>query len=130
MRGAPDMAVTPCRRRVIIRIHSARRDVTAYSEWPGGGRAWTAEEEAILGTDADWYIAKRLGRSRSAVAQRRSALGIAAFVQRRWTSEEDALLGTDDDEVIAAKIGRTPMSVTLRRCTKGIPIHGDRRMGR
>jgi hypothetical protein len=101
--------------------------IPAFSEWPGGGRAWTAEEEAILGTDADWYIAKRLGRSRSTVAQRRSALGIGAFAKRRWTSEEDALLGTDDDEVIAAKIGRTPMSVTLRRCANGIPVHRDRR---
>src|SRR5882724_4513506 len=86
-----------------------------------------AEEEAILGTDADWYIAKRLGRSRSAVAQRRSALGVAALAKRRWTSEEDAWLGTDDDEVIAAQIGRTPMSVTLRRCAKGNPVHRDRR---
>jgi len=66
-----------------------------------------AEEEPILGTDANWYIAKRLDRSRSAVAQRRAALGIATFAKRRWTSEEDALLGTDDDEVIAGNLERT-----------------------
>ena len=84
-------------------------------------------KEAILGTDADRYIAKRLDRTASAVAQRRSAHGVAAFGKRRWTSEEDALLGTDDDEVIAAKIGRMPMSVTLRRCANGIPVYRDRR---
>jgi hypothetical protein len=115
------------RTRTAVTVKRVSRGITAYSEWPGGGRAWTAEEEAILGTDADWYIAKRLDRTASAVAQRRSALGIVAFAKRRWTSEEDALLGTDDDEVIAAKIGRTPMSVTLRRCARGIPVHRDRR---
>src|SRR5437773_2024911 len=51
------------RTRTAVTVKRVSRGITAYSEWPGGGRAWTAEEEAILGTDADMWIAKRLGRT-------------------------------------------------------------------
>jgi hypothetical protein len=53
--------------------------VPAHSGWRGGGRAWTAGEEALLGTDRDSAVAAKLGRSPNAVALRRRALGAPAF---------------------------------------------------
>jgi hypothetical protein len=46
--------------------------IPAFSGWSGGGRAWTAEEIALLGTDTDEAVAKRIGRTPGAVAQRRA----------------------------------------------------------
>ena len=39
-------------------------------------RAWTAEEDALLGTMTDREVAARLGRSVHVVAHRRQRLGI------------------------------------------------------
>lgn len=41
-----------------------------------GQHAWTANEDAILGTATDAVIAVRIGRTRGAVKARRFALGI------------------------------------------------------
>ena len=57
--------------------------VTAFSGWPGGGPAWTAEELALLGTAADEVIAERIGRTVGAVMQKRQALRIKVRRDRR-----------------------------------------------
>jgi hypothetical protein len=44
-------------------------------------RFWTAREIALLGTAIDANVAKRIGRSRTAAAQRREKLGISPFHQ-------------------------------------------------
>jgi hypothetical protein len=41
-------------------------------------RVWTSKEIALLGTATDAEVARRTGRSRLAVAQKRQALGIFA----------------------------------------------------
>jgi hypothetical protein len=40
-----------------------------------GGRPWTPEEDALLGTLPDGEVAERLGRSRIAVVDRRNCAG-------------------------------------------------------
>lgn len=47
------------------------------------GSAWTAEEDALLGTAADRVIAEQLARSSVAVSNRRKKLGIASFAVRK-----------------------------------------------
>jgi hypothetical protein len=41
-------------------------------------RRWTAEEEALLGTDSDQAVAALLGRTRDEVRLKRTRLGIVA----------------------------------------------------
>jgi hypothetical protein len=45
--------------------------------------SWTAEDIALLGTLPDEAVAARLGRSRTAVTQKRCQLGIANPCDRR-----------------------------------------------
>jgi hypothetical protein len=102
------------------------REIPAFSGWPGGGRGWTAEEVALLGTMPDARLAGRLGRTVRAVARKRFDLGVPAHSGwagggRAWTKAEIALLGTDRDEVIARKLGRTRNAVTLQRTLRHIP---------
>jgi hypothetical protein len=100
--------------------------------WAEGG--WTAAEEALLGTDHDDVIAKKIGRSESAVTSRRVRRKIPAF--SGWTcggpsrtAEELARLGTDHDEVIAGRIGRTVGAVTQMRLALEVKVFRDRRQG-
>jgi transposase-like protein len=63
------------------------------------GKEWTEEQLALLGTDHDEAIAKKLGRTRTAVTAQRVLRKIPAFSgwpggMRGWTDEEVALLGT------------------------------------
>jgi hypothetical protein len=93
---------------------------------------WTPEELALLGTDTDEAVARRLGRTRSAVTSRRVNMGIGAFSGwsaggRDWTAGELGLLGGDFDEVIAGRIGRTRPAVSQMRLELGIPAFRDRR---
>ncbi len=41
-------------------------------------KGWSAEDDALLGTDTDAAIAERLGRNMRTVQKRRQALGIVA----------------------------------------------------
>jgi hypothetical protein len=74
LRGAelPDEACevrsANARRLNLIRFPRAKR-------WPAG---WTAEMNAQLGTAPDKVVARRLGKTRSAVRSRRNKLGIPA----------------------------------------------------
>ncbi|HJZ57292.1 MAG TPA: hypothetical protein VKE74_20145 [Gemmataceae bacterium] len=98
--------------------------------WKVGG--WKRKELALLGTDHDEVIAKRIGRSESAVTSKRVLLKIPAFSGwvtsgRGWTADELALLGTADDEVVAEKIDRTPGAVCQKRLALKISDFRDRR---
>lgn len=65
---ACDVRAANARRLGLIRHAQARR-------WPDG---WTAEADAMLGTMSDGHVAKRVGKSRSAVQARRVKLGVPA----------------------------------------------------
>lgn len=60
-----------------VRAANAKRlrliDYARAKRWPDG---WTAEMDALLGTAPDKELAKKLGKSRSAVRFRRWVLGI------------------------------------------------------
>jgi len=95
-------------------------------------RAWTAEEDALLGTMTDQRLARRLGRGQGAVARRRRELGVPAYrarvpqVRREWAQGEDALLGTMTDKDLAERLGCRTQEVYSRRRRLGIPpfCHG------
>jgi hypothetical protein len=56
--------------------------------YPGLARdkqSWTEREDALLGTDKDRIIAARLGRSSTAVSNRRTKLGIPSYNSKRGT---------------------------------------------
>lgn len=94
--------------------------------WTPARGGWMPDQMALLGTDHDEAIAKRIGRSPGAVTSKRGGLKIAAYSGhvgggRAWVSSEVALLGTDHDEVVAAKIGRTVRSVLSKRTALNVP---------
>lgn len=83
---------------------------------------WTEEALALLGTDIDSAIAKRLGFPDYVVWNKRTDLGIPAYGKvPPWTEEEIALLGTMYDTKVAKKLGRTLFSVKRKRETMQIP---------
>jgi hypothetical protein len=84
---------------------------------------WTEAEIALLGTDTDGAIARRLGLAKKRVSWKRAQLGIRSFAKLpdRWTEREIALLGTAPDPEIAKRLGRTPESVCQSRRNRGIP---------
>lgn len=91
-------------------------------------RDWTKHEDALLAATVKdrktksftRNLAKKLGRSFSAV-QWRLHLKFGAIAPRRlWTPREKSLLGTKQDPEIAALIGRTAAAVRTRRRHLGI----------
>ena len=89
---------------------------------PAAGVPWKAEEDALLGTMMDKNVAKRTGRTESAVSERRYVLGVPAFTKRKprsepvnWTPAKDRLLGTMADPDLARKLKCSPMAVFYRR---------------
>jgi len=100
--------------------------------WAPDRGGWTAEQLALLGTDHDEAIAKKLGRTRSAVTSQRTLRKIPAFSGNpgggpAWTPEEIALLGTDTDAAIAEKTGRTWTAVAQKRGALKVPRFRKRR---
>jgi len=90
-------------------------------------RFWTPKEDELLGKASDAEIGRRLGRTKSAVQQRRRNLHVTArhpklyqIPPRRWTAVEDRLLGTAVDRDVAQQLGRTKGSVAIRRRALGI----------
>lgn len=70
-------------------------------------------------------IAERLGRSRHAIRQRRSALGLTRPVSRRYSSDEDgriasALARGSSLALIAAELGRSEQALHLRAKALGL----------
>jgi transposase-like protein len=99
------------------------------------GKEWTLEQLALLGIDHDEAIAKKLGRTRSAVTSQRVHRKIPAFSGspgggRAWSAEELALLGTDRDAAVAEKVGRTRGAVSQKRLALKMPVYRDSRRGR
>ena len=84
------------------------------------GRAWTPEEESLLGTDTDKAVASKIDRTKKAVTHRRTLLKIESF-RKPLAPEVVALLGTDTDQAIAKKIGTTKSNIGHARRLRGIP---------
>lgn len=96
------------------------------------GRAWTPEENTLLGTMTDKDLAAKLGRNKGAVSAHRLLLGKPAFVKRgphtptmNWTPARDRLLGTMSDTDVARRLHCTPMQAFYRRQKLGIPRFGS-----
>jgi len=92
------------------------------------GPPWTPEDDAVLGTMKDRDVGERIGRSESAVSDRRYVLGVAAFTKRAprgksatWTPAKDRLLGTMADGDLARELRCSPMAVFYRRKRLKIP---------
>jgi len=81
---------------------------------------WSEQEIALLGTDSDPKIARRLGLSNYAVFDKRRSLGIPRPPQR-WTEAEIGLLGTASDGEVARRIGKKASTVKFKREQLGIP---------
>jgi transposase-like protein len=97
---------------------SKRLGLKPTGRWKG--KEWTEEQLALLGTDHDEAIARKIGRTRGAGTSKRVALKIPAYSGwagggRGWGEEEIALLGTGTDAAIARKIGRTWSAVMQKR---------------
>jgi hypothetical protein len=75
-----------------------------------------------LGCVLDEEVARRTGRSLSAVMNRRYALGIPTANPefRRWTSAEEKVLGTKPDREVASLLKRSVKSIIYRRLKLGI----------
>jgi hypothetical protein len=78
---------------------------------------WTPEKDALLGTDSDCAIAKRLGVTHAAVWQRRQKLGIPAchLSKTKWGECEIALFRSYCDKEIQRMTGRTLAEVVAKR---------------
>jgi hypothetical protein len=88
--------------------------------WTPARGVWTAAQLALLGTDHDMVIAKRIGRTLNAVTVKRVRLKVPAYSEcvgcgRAWTANEISLLGTDHDQVVARKTGRSVDAITWKR---------------
>lgn len=94
------------------------------SELPEDWRSncpWEPEEIAAVGTAPDAEIARRLGRTTSAVESKRISLGLVEQIHRRWEAAEIEHLGTAPDPEVAERLGRTLSSVRDKRYSLGIP---------
>lgn len=83
---------------------------------------WTPEADAILGTDTDWNIARRLGCYGENVGARRKVLGIPGFrpAVRPWTADEEKTLGTDTIANLAIRLDRPINQIAKRMKELGI----------
>src|SRR5205085_2650098 len=112
---------------------SRRLGLKPTGRWKG--QEWTPDQVALLGTDHDEAIAKKLGRSRSAVTTQRTSRKIPAYSGwpgggPGWTDEEIALLGTAADAAVAKQVGRTPGAVAQKRAVLGVPAFHGSSLGR
>lgn len=104
------------------------------TRWTPARGGWTADQVALLGTDHDEAIAKRIGRSPGAVTSKRVGLKIPAYSGhagggREWTAAEVVLLGTERDAAVAAKLGRTVRAVVSKRTALNVPAASGWRGG-
>ena len=108
---------TAAERRAVSR-RSKRLKLKPTGRWTG--REWTPAQLALVSTDHDEAVAKKLGRSRTAVTAKRLELNRPAYSgwpggAPGWTAEEIELLGTGTDAAVATKIGRTAQAVSQKR---------------
>ncbi len=94
------------------------------SPFPARGRTavWTPEEVALLGALSDAEVARRTGRSQSAVLKKRGQLGRpavtdqgGAYCHRFWTVEEDEAVRTLSPEEAVRVTGRTLRAIYNRK---------------
>ena len=106
------------KRKISLKLKAA----WARSEEHGWGprHHWTEEEIALLGTESDAGVARRLGLSKVIVMNIRRRLGIPAF-QQRWTELEIAMLGTATDDEVARRLRKPLRAVREKRERLGVP---------
>ena len=87
-------------------------------------KLWTSKEEKLIGTMPDGAVAKRLGRSVSAVTARRRLKAIPYLnpVLRPWHDAEIKLFGKASDEKIAKRTGRSLKGVQGKRRELGLLV--------
>jgi hypothetical protein len=85
-------------------------------------RRWSKAEDKWPGRDSDRAIARRLGRTVTAVRTRRRQLGIrsSAWREIKWVPAQEKLLGTMPDRKVARRLGRSATVVHARRTALGI----------
>ena len=115
-----------------VRFKRWKMDIPSYVEYSGKQNTfeWTRAKIALLGTNLDGVIARRLGVTRSAVALKRAQLGIKSFYPQRrirWTKEMAALLGKITDWKISSRYHISRGSVARERRKRGIPPFIDTR---
>jgi len=72
-----------------LRLPKAAMD-PFYVGIPRDCEPWTAQEDALLGSDTDKAVAVKLGRSSASINCRRAKLGIAAFRTSRKAKQPTA----------------------------------------
>jgi hypothetical protein len=125
--------ILPRRPLVHERSHSLRRPAASQlmkERFARSGhvnpemRVWTPPEDNLVGSGPDDEIARKLGRTRIAVATRRRTLGIASWnytYHRLWTDKEEALLGVVPDRKLVGMLQRPFKGIQARRELKGLP---------
>lgn len=80
-------------------------------------KPWTKREIKLLGTDTDAAIAKQIGRTHSAVTNKRLELDLPPAIphEREWTPSELKLLGTMSDLALAEQLGCRRLHVFRKR---------------
>jgi hypothetical protein len=86
-------------------------------------RPWTEADDRLVWTLAPPEAARRLGRTLSAVYQRRAKLG-AESVKRPWTAAEDRLIMRMPPAVASRYIRRSEDAIDQRRRKLG--LHKER----
>jgi hypothetical protein len=77
---------------------------------------WTPDRIALLGTDFDPVIAKRLGITKHKVYLQRRRLGIKPLeIPCKWGETELALLRSHTDQEVAKMTGRSVTEVAAKR---------------
>jgi hypothetical protein len=103
-----DVTVARVLRRSYFR-RNKRRNTGRGKPAPEPGRAYTPDEDQLIGTMSDARLGKLLGRSNASVRSRRIRLGKSLLqpLRQNWSPEEDALLGKFADSEVARKLNRT-----------------------
>jgi hypothetical protein len=76
---------------------------------------WRPEDLRLLGRLPDTEIARRTGRARATVTEKRHRLGIPRATNRPWRTDEDAIVRANTIKRAARLTGRTERAVAKRR---------------
>ncbi len=101
--------------------------IPAYgaTQLPPPDAFWTPTRRALLGTDVDGAVARRLGITRGRVCGKRNRLGIPPFQPRHpkvvWTRAMVRQLGRISDRRLADRFGIGEDTVRWERQRRGIP---------
>ncbi|HEY1719492.1 MAG TPA: hypothetical protein VGH42_14525 [Verrucomicrobiae bacterium] len=112
----------------LLRRSYFRREWRTVHSLAAASRAYTPDEDRLLGTMTDARLGKLIGRSKYSIRKRRQRLGKSLLrrLRRDWTPEEDSLLGKFSDKEVARRLKRTYGSVQSRRLKlKVAPCHSQ-----